>query len=72
MFSVIFDLLRGFFSLIGLFQSNKDQKIGKLEQQNEDDKNTLKVAQDAANIRQNVDNKTDDQLNTDLSRRLRG
>lgn len=69
--SFIFDILEGFFSLLGWLKGNKDQKIGKLEQQNEDDKNTLKVAQDAANIRQDVDNKTDDQLNTDLSRRLR-
>lgn len=68
----IFDLLKGFFSLIGLFQSNKDQKIGKLEQQNEDDKTTLKVAQDASNIKQKVGDKTDDQLDTDLSKRLRG
>lgn len=64
-------LLRGLFSAWLWIRGNKDQQIGQLKQENADAQRTIKVADDAAKIRDDVQGLPDSDLDDRLSKRVR-
>lgn len=71
MLSFLAATLNAALAVWGWFRGKQAEKVGRLEQQNDDAKVTLQGAEDANHIRQDVHEMSDDDLDHVLSGQLR-